>query len=275
MLSSILVGIGAGDACRAAQAVAFDLVARREARLCGIGIIDLDRLVSHEPAPIGGLHLKAQAEQARTMAAAGRWEAERRRFLAEAEGARIAADMIMASGDAEQELTKAAQIHDLIILGHDAAGDEDDGLLTQADLAGLLHRNPRPVLVCPPTARPISKILIAYDGSQAAARALQLFVLLGLASLGPVEVLSIATAEDEAERANAAARHYLGSHGIAAQSQIVMTTRHPAEVIAECDPAFDLVVMGAYGHRGWREMLFGSSTGRLLQIAPTALFIHH
>lgn len=275
MMNSVLLSIGASEASRAAQVVAFDLVVRRQARLSGIDIIDLDRLVSHEPAPIGGIQLKAQAESSRLAAAAVRWEAQRKRFGADAKEAGIAADVIMARGDAHRELLRVAQGHDLIILGQDAVRDDDEATLLLSELTALLQRNPRPVLVCPATARPISKIMVAYDGSQAAARALQLFVLLGLGALGPVEVLSVAADQGEAEIANAAARDYLAGHGIAAASQVIATTRHPAAIIAACDPAFDLIVLGAYGNRGWRDRLFGSSTTRILENLPTSLFIHH
>ena len=51
MMNSVLLSVGASQASRAAQIVAFDLAVRRQARLSGIDIIDLDRLVSHEPHP--------------------------------------------------------------------------------------------------------------------------------------------------------------------------------------------------------------------------------
>jgi nucleotide-binding universal stress UspA family protein len=36
-----------------------------------------------------------------------------------------------------------------------------------------------------------------------------------------------------------------------------------------------MLVMGAYGHRGWRDFLFGSTTSHLLESASLPLFIHH
>ena len=36
-----------------------------------------------------------------------------------------------------------------------------------------------------------------------------------------------------------------------------------------------LLVMGAFGHRGFREILFGSCTRRLFKTAPLPLFIYH
>lgn len=81
MIGSILLGIGGTRACHAAQAVAFDLVARMGVRLSGIDIIDMERLVSREPVPIGAFHIKAEADRSRLMRAAAQWEAERKRHL--------------------------------------------------------------------------------------------------------------------------------------------------------------------------------------------------
>jgi len=36
-----------------------------------------------------------------------------------------------------------------------------------------------------------------------------------------------------------------------------------------------MIVAGAYGHRGWREWILGSTTERLLETAPIPLFVHH
>jgi nucleotide-binding universal stress UspA family protein len=36
-----------------------------------------------------------------------------------------------------------------------------------------------------------------------------------------------------------------------------------------------MLVMGAFGHRGFREILFGSCTRHLFNTAPLPLFIYH
>lgn len=277
MIRSALLGIGGTRSCRAAQAVAFDLAARMRIRLSAIDIIDMDRLLSREPVPIGALHIKAEKDRSRLMQAAAQWEAERKRFVADAKAARIAADVAMASGDAGLELLRAAPFFDLMVLGQDSshAGEVADGV--SGVFVRLLQRSPRPVLLCPAHARPVSAIVIAYDGSPASARALQLFVLLGMARLGKVSVVSIAAERPEGEQAAEQAARYLRSHGIDTAGRAITTGHHPAEAICDVvghDDA-DLVVMGAYGHRGWREALFGSTTTRLLQRGPSSLFIHH
>ena len=57
----------------------------------------------------------------------------------------------------------------------------------------------------------------------------------------------------------------------------VTSTDHPADVLCARAAAVHarMLVMGAFGHRGLQEMLFGSSTRRLLQGLTVPLFIYH
>ena len=83
--------------------------------------------------------------------------------------------------------------------------------------------------------------------------------------------------QEAADRCVRQASAYLGLYGTATVARSIASTADPAElVIAEVKSlGADLLVMGAYGHRGWREILLGSFTTRLLSECPTALFIHH
>jgi nucleotide-binding universal stress UspA family protein len=45
--------------------------------------------------------------------------------------------------------------------------------------------------------------------------------------------------------------------------------------IEVADRKIGTLVMGAYGHRGFRERLFGSTTTQLVENPPCALFLYH
>lgn len=77
-------------------------------------------------------------------------------------------------------------------------------------------------------------------------------------------------------RANAAA-NYLRSHGYDVEEIPVASRVHPAEVpaIEAADRKIGTLVMGAYGHRGVRELLFGSTMSKLVESPPCALFVYH
>lgn len=70
---------------------------------------------------------------------------------------------------------------------------------------------------------------------------------------------------------------YLASHGINATYEIVETTRIPGQALlnAALDGNFDLIVAGAYGHKGLREMMFGGATRYLLEKSTLPIFMSH
>lgn len=139
----------------------------------------------------------------------------------------------------------------------------------------LLKHNPRPLIVSPSDAGEPSGLLVAYDDSLPASRALQLLALLNMASGKDVHVLSVAADGRTAERAARHAVAYLQLHGVNAVGRPVVSEADPAEVIIEETKAVDasMLVMGAYGHRGWRDFLLGSCTTRILSLCPATLFI--
>ena len=69
---------------------------------------------------------------------------------------------------------------------------------------------------------------------------------------------------------------YLRSHGLAAEAVAVAGT-HPLEALlaeAAAMPA-RMLVMGAYGHSGLRNLFRGSKTEKLLTASPCAVFVAH
>jgi nucleotide-binding universal stress UspA family protein len=81
------------------------------------------------------------------------------------------------------------------------------------------------------------------------------------------------TAEELAEKAAVLLR----SHGGNVATFGIGSGADPAEIILSHAKTFepDMLVMGAYGRRGLRDMLFGSCTRRLMAECGTALFLQH
>jgi len=70
---------------------------------------------------------------------------------------------------------------------------------------------------------------------------------------------------------------YLALHGIKASYEIVKTTRIPGQGLlnAAVDGDFDLIVAGAYGHKGLKELMFGGTTRYLLENSTLPVFLSH
>lgn len=144
-------------------------------------------------------------------------------------------------------------------------------------LGSLLQITPRPVIVCPDELSGAGGVLVAYDGSGPAMRALQMFTLLGMAKDKRICVTSVDASQELAARRTAGAESYLRSHGYDVEANPITSQVHPAEVIKVeiADRKVETLVMGTYGNRGFHELLFGSTTTELIENPPCALFVYH
>jgi nucleotide-binding universal stress UspA family protein len=281
MLRSILVALDDTPGGTAARDAAVALAARTGAALTCAAVLDRPHtLDASEPVPIGG----AAFAERRNAALAAREQAEAAKVLAEARAAAgsLPAVVAVALEEApEPALLRAGATHDLIVLGRDCAlGRElpEDGVAPVVER--LLRDGARPLLIVPPGAPPRAEggpVLVAYDGSPPAMRALQLFALLGLAEGSPVTLLTAREAVEEAARLAAEGAAYLRAHGMAVREWAVAGA-HPAELLlaeARTQEA-RLLVMGAFGATGLRAWFAGGgATHPLLRDAPCPVFVHH
>ena len=73
------------------------------------------------------------------------------------------------------------------------------------------------------------------------------------------------------------AREFLKVHGVEADLDAQGSSGDPAGILLKRAEKVGarMLVMGAFGHRGFREILFGSCTRHLFTSAPLPLFIYH
>jgi nucleotide-binding universal stress UspA family protein len=148
----------------------------------------------------------------------------------------------------------------------------------------VIRGEPRPVLLVPPGGNPdddlAAPVLIAFDGSPAASRTLHMFALLGLSVDREVHVLTVDNrSEDAAAAAAARACALLRRHGTKQAHGIGLGDLQagtPAEAILGTAKTLGagMIAMGAYGHRGIRE-IFGSCTRDVLANSSKPLFLYH
>jgi nucleotide-binding universal stress UspA family protein len=276
-MRSLLLALDDTPAGASAAVVAMSLAAAHNASVTGVSILDVDYLTAVEPIALGTAHYKLKADVARLKRAHELTDRLFERFVQQCKARGVKGDILALEGRPWEELREAAAAHDLVLIGRDSDlhGESSSGLADTVQR--LLLGNPRPILIAPPTVQAPSRVVIAYDGSATAARMLQVFALLGLASKLETHVISIDATQDVADRHVAQASAYLGLYGIACGTRAIASKASPAElVVAEARAlGAELIAMGAYGRRGWKEALLGSFTTRLLADSPVALFIHH
>jgi nucleotide-binding universal stress UspA family protein len=276
-MKRLLVALDNTPASEAALAVSLSLAGRFRAGLTGISILDIAHLTAPEPVPLGASYYKLRADLARLQRAHEQAVKFRDQFLARCLASGVSGRAAMLEGSPANEVRTAAAVHDMIVIGRDTDfHNEPSGGLAKT-VEHILKGNPRPLMITPEKAKTPSSILIAYDGSIPAARALQIFTLLGLAKDCELSVVSVHADASVAERMVRDANEYLSLYGYESEKLAIESSADPAEVVTDrvSQIGADVLVMGAYGHRGWREALLGSCTKRLLSKGSTSLFIYH
>ena len=143
-----------------------------------------------------------------------------------------------------------------------------------SNLERIVRSTRVPVFVAARDFRPITSVLLAYDGSASARVAVDRMaaspVFKGLA------VTVVCVAEEDAgirEDVDQVVRRLSGA-GMTAEGRVLPGS--PEEVLAQVmtDAGADLLVMGAYGHSRIRALIIGSTTTALIQTvrAPVLLY---
>jgi nucleotide-binding universal stress UspA family protein len=278
MIRSILVALDDTPGAGAARDLAIALARRTGAALTAAVVLDRPHtLDAPEPVPAGGSAFKARRDAA--LAARMRAEAEAAMVACRAAADGLSFRELLLEDAPEPALRRAGALADLLVIGRDSTlgmEENEDGVAPVIE--ALLREGARPLLVVPPGAGGAAEgpVLVAYDGSIPAMRALQLFCLLGLAEGARVRVASVAGSAEEATALAEEGAAYLRVHGVAAEP-LPVAGEHPEKVLGGELQAMGarLLVMGAYSGRGIRAWLLGSSTRRMLLAARCPVFVHH
>ncbi|WP_454745608.1 universal stress protein [Ciceribacter selenitireducens] len=182
---------------------------------------------------------------------------------------------VSSAGYGASSLIDSARNCDLVIA---AQGENTILSESRADLENFLFESGRPVMLVPyilKEPKPIKRVLIAWNGSREAARA-TFDALPFLKAADSVEVFSVDPPESRTQSATMAGAEIaatLARHGVDITVVRQETDHLPASAAIEnrlSDSSIDLLVMGAYSHKRWWEVLFGGVTRTVLE-SMTAL----
>jgi nucleotide-binding universal stress UspA family protein len=277
MIRTILFPTDGFAASDTAQKTAIELAERFHARIIGLGILDVPWLVRPETIPVGG------TGNVRTDGTNRVEEADRRvsdalsRLQTAAAVSGVAVDVVAMKGEPLQVLKGEAHRCDLVVVGRGANFRSSFGERESRIVEALIREGPRPVLSVPETATGASRLLVAFDASNSASRAMHMTALLGLVQNAQVQVLSIDAHARIAEQHAELAASLLRTHGGEVTAFGVESDVDPGEMILSHARTFGahIVIMGAYGHRGLRDTIFGSCTRHVMDNCTAALFVQY
>jgi nucleotide-binding universal stress UspA family protein len=278
MTKQILVGLEGSDSGKTAIEVAIELAALLRGTLVGLAIVDEPEIRSAQATPIGGSSYKAERDDALVAQAQQHARAWCDAFTARCAEAGVPARTLEVHGDAAETLLEESRLRDLLVLGRDAnfhfETEENDAKTREV----VLHKAASPVLIVPAERVATGPgVLVAYDGTQAAIRAVRAFAASGLAADRPVHVLSVG---DSGERTWAMAAQgctLLDELGIIATPHHVVSVQTTTETLLDQREKLDcgLVVQGAYAHSRFARLLWGSVTKEMLEKTKVPMFLHY
>jgi nucleotide-binding universal stress UspA family protein len=165
---------------------------------------------------------------------------------------------------------------DLIVLGKRGEAAEFASAHLGANVDRIVRSSSKPCLVIPREFKPITRLLIAYDGSPSGEKILQFVINSPVWHSLEIHLLTVAKSPQMSTglaRMNAA-KTQLENSGLQPICSVLEgeTEQAIANYINQED--INLLVMGAYGHRRIRNLVIGSTTAQLLRSSniPVLLF---
>jgi nucleotide-binding universal stress UspA family protein len=276
MARSILVGLDGSSQTSSAAELGIRWAKRSNALLVGLGIIDEPEIVQPVCVPPGGAAYQERRNRTLLADARHKVDAFLQQFAIRCAEAGVSCKLLEDVGLPSEQIMLEAQRYDLIVLGQNTHFAFETQQGPDLTLQEVLRQSPRPVVAVPEKPRAGTNVVVAYDGSLQAARALQAFQGVG-AQGSPVHVVCALPNQVEAARCGSRAVDFLGFHGIKAELHAIGTSEKPGPVVLKESQNLNagLVVMGAYGRSVWKDFLFGSVTRTMLTDSNIPLFLYH
>jgi len=275
-IKDILVHVDNSRAMPGRVRAAVELARRHDAHLTGLYVIEMPVLASYAEAQIPIAVVEAQ----RAAFASGAAAAERE-FGDAADNSDISSEWRCVEDRRIDALSLHARFVDLLVVGQ--ADPQDPACVSRGLADHMALASGRPVLVIP--AGGVSgaigeNIVVAWNAKREAVRAISDAMPL-LESANRVSVVTINAKADDPENAGIPAADiglHLARHGIETQTKSLHGA--PAAIgelllAAARDESADLLVMGAYGHARFREILLGGVTARVLAHADIPTLLAH
>lgn len=280
MIKSLLIGLDGSKESYSALDLGLRWAKRFNAVVVGLGIIDQPGIATSGESLLGG----AGVDYWRTPSPAKLLDKARHAvaailedFVQRCSVAGVECKTLEDVGSPYIRILIEAQRYDLVMLGQQTHFGNDSPFESDETLCKVLQDSPRPVVAVPAAFGGGESVVVAYDGSLQAARAVYAFEASGLGDSRTVHVVSVAKDRKDSVRHANSAIEFLHLHDIDATSHPLESSASTAEVILSQVHDLDagLLVMGAYGQPVLQEFFLGSVTRTVLNKSPVPVFCQH
>lgn len=278
MINEILICLEGSTSGRTAVDAGIRIARTLGAGLAGLAIVDEPDIRAGAATGIGGASYKRVRDDALVEHAEAQVEKWLSEFISRCQTAGVPARALEQHGRPAATILAQMDPYDLVLMGREANFKFETAAEDSQTRDQVLHRTRKPVLVIPETpVTPTARVLTAFDGSSAAKRAIASFSESGLGKDCEVTVACVdddgATAFEMASRGVELFAHFK----IKAQPMNLVSVLPIAEALLEARGKLnaDMIVMGAYAHSKFSQLLWGSVTQQLVEKTPVPLYLHH
>jgi nucleotide-binding universal stress UspA family protein len=276
MIKDIVVNLSVGEHASFAADYAVSVAAAFDAHLVGIAFL-YDPII-----PVSGAgYIPAEVIEAQERDNTAATKAAIDRFVAAGAHAGVAAEPLTLSASfagVGDQFARIARRFDLAIVGQ---AEPETSAVEETITEATLFGSGRPVIVVPYIQKAplkLKRVMVTWDGSRAAARAIADAMPL-LERAERVEVVIVANErgkQDEIEGADMG--QHLARHGLNVEvKRTVSGDIDVADVILShaADAGTDFIVMGGYGHSRLREFVLGGVTRSILRSMTAPVLMSH
>jgi len=186
-------------------------------------------------------------------------------FTGKLEARGVTGSCTIETGDIIQNVCERARWNDLIVMKLNYPPVSPSLTSITHGFRAAIQRCPRPVLAVPDQAVPLTKVLLAYDGSPKANEALFIATYVSGKWKIPLVIVSVEEAGLDAEKMADSANSYVEGHGQRA-SLIVKQGRVGETILNTIDNEnCDLLLIGGYGRSSLVSVVLGSTVDEILK----------
>ena len=277
MIRSILVGMDESlESSKSALNVAIEISKLANAKVKGFYIENISRLLEWQPVELMGAAIGVSSGMPSSRPTIEQVEAEKEFikegnqlkdiFDTECSKNKVNSVFYTKRGQVDELIIEESRKVDLVVIGRRGKtypeNSQEPGPITES----LLRHTTKPVVVVPEGAKLTNNILIGYDSSQTAQRALSIGALFGKLQSSEIKVVSVGDDIDSANRPLNEAEEFLSPYQLKVQYIVDFGSNKPSKAIIDQAKDFKagLIVLGAFGANKLLESIFGSTTREVL-----------
>jgi nucleotide-binding universal stress UspA family protein len=274
MIKRILVGLAGTPYSDVAIRQGIELARLHGAELTGVTVVDVNRLRHVGPAPIGAEESGIELRQRQLEVTSNHVELVVAAFEQACDAANVPHQVRSEEGDAFKSMLACSRYHDLTVFGLRSIFEYYFAHEESFELLGrLVGGGVRPIVAVSRQFRPVRRVLVAYNGSRAAAKTLRQFMQLRPWPDAAMKIVAFDGAEEDPRELLEQSAVYCRAHGVEPETEHVAGSAKEQLLAHAAQWEADLIVMGNSRRSFLLSKLFGETMLHVMQNAEVPLFL--